>query len=85
MSKQEIIAAIQECARKLGRAPSCTELNRMMRITRAHYREHFANYTEADSRIRMRGARRGAQDRVGAAVDGLGGSDAQAGQAAHAG
>ena len=47
MSKQEIIAAIQECAQKLGRAPSCTELNRMMRITRAHYREHFANYTEA--------------------------------------
>jgi len=47
MSKEEIIAAIRECAAQLGHAPSSIELDRMMRITRAHYREHFANYTEA--------------------------------------
>jgi len=47
MSKEEIIAAIRECAVQLGHAPSSIELDRMMRITRAHYREHFANYTEA--------------------------------------
>ena len=47
MSKEEIIAAIRECASQLGHAPSSVELNRMMRITRTHYREHFANYTEA--------------------------------------
>ena len=47
MCKEEITAAIRACAEKLGRAPSFIELNRMMQITRAHYREHFANYTEA--------------------------------------
>lgn len=47
MSKEEVIAAIRACAEKLGRAPSYTELNRMMQITHAHYREHFANYTAA--------------------------------------
>jgi len=47
MSREEIITAIRECAEKLGRAPSCTELSRIMQITRKHYGEHFANYTEA--------------------------------------
>src|SRR6185312_5599221 len=47
MCKEEITAAIRACAEKLGRGPSFIELNRMMQITRAHYREHFANYTEA--------------------------------------
>lgn len=42
MSKEEIVAAIRECALQLGHAPSSIELDRMMRITRTHYREHFA-------------------------------------------
>lgn len=47
MSKEEIIAAIRDCADKLGHPPSYPELNRAMRITRRNIRKHFGRYTWA--------------------------------------
>jgi hypothetical protein len=46
-TKEEVIAAIQECAKKLGRTPNAPELQRVVKMTCGHYRRHFATLTEA--------------------------------------
>jgi hypothetical protein len=45
--KQEVIAAMQRCARKLGRPPSFVELRRMTKVTINHIRNYFGTYTRA--------------------------------------
>jgi Homing endonuclease associated repeat len=47
VSKEEIMAAIRECARRLGRAPSFTELKRAVKVTQRDIRKQFCTYTRA--------------------------------------
>jgi len=47
VSKEEIIAAIRECAEKVGRAPSFTELKRTADVTQRAIRKNFGTYTRA--------------------------------------
>ena len=47
MSKEEIIAAIQQCAAQLGHAPSFPELERTTRLRKRVIHRHFSNYREA--------------------------------------
>jgi Homing endonuclease associated repeat len=44
MTKPQMIAAIQECAKKLGRAPSQTEARKLTGITVAMVRRNFGTY-----------------------------------------
>jgi HNH endonuclease len=44
MTKQAMIAALQECAEELGHAPSHVELLRHAGVSRKMVRRHFANY-----------------------------------------
>jgi len=46
-SKQEVIAAIRECAEKLGHSPSYPALKKMKNITHADFRKNFGTYTRA--------------------------------------
>jgi hypothetical protein len=41
LTKEEVIAALKQCARKLGRVPTYTELRRMTKVTVAAIRKHF--------------------------------------------
>jgi hypothetical protein len=47
MTKEEIIAAIADCAVKLGRAPSIRELKATAKINMRKLRWHFDSYTNA--------------------------------------
>jgi hypothetical protein len=47
MSKQLVINAIQDAAKKLGRAPSVPDLERVSGITREKMRKHFASMRQA--------------------------------------
>jgi hypothetical protein len=46
-SKEEIIAAIQECAQKLGHAPSISELQKMKGVLKGTIYNRFGNYRAA--------------------------------------
>ena len=46
-SKEEIIAAIQACATKLGHVPSQAEMQREKGISRRVFARQFGNYTKA--------------------------------------
>jgi Homing endonuclease associated repeat len=46
-SREEAIAAIQECARRVGHTPTYPELRRLMKMTHEDYRKHFATLTGA--------------------------------------
>jgi hypothetical protein len=47
MSKEEVIAAIQESAARLGHVPSVTELARLANLGKRDIRKSFSNYREA--------------------------------------
>ncbi len=47
MSKQEIIAAIRQCARKLGRVPTYADIRKHTPITRRKLWKHFVNLGHA--------------------------------------
>jgi len=48
MSKEELIAAIQQCAKELGRTPKCSELiSRFPATKMAAIRKHLGTYTRA--------------------------------------
>jgi Homing endonuclease associated repeat len=47
MTKEEIIAAIAECAAKLGHAPSIRELKAAVSMNMRELRWHFESYTNA--------------------------------------
>ena len=47
MTKEEVMKAIREAARKLGRTPQLAELARMRVLERMHVRRHFRSYTLA--------------------------------------
>lgn len=47
MSKEEIIAAIKECAEKLGHVPSFSELQVTMKVSKRAIRMHFGTYMNA--------------------------------------
>lgn len=47
MSKEEIIAAIQQSAAQLGHPPSVTELGRLANVDKRDIRRCFSNYREA--------------------------------------
>jgi hypothetical protein len=59
ISKQEMIEAMAECAKKLGRPPSQTEARKMKGITVPMIRRNFGTYTqllgECEMEIRPRG------------------------------
>ncbi len=47
MTKEEIIAAIANCAAKLGHAPSIRELKAAINMNMRELRWHFDSYTNA--------------------------------------
>jgi hypothetical protein len=47
VTREEILAGIRECAKKLGHAPSYPELQRTVKATRRTIRKHFVTYTQA--------------------------------------
>ena len=47
MSKEEILEAIKECAKKLGHPPSISELVKMKPVTKAAIYRKFGNYRNA--------------------------------------
>ncbi len=46
-TQEEVIAALQECARKLGRAPNYPELRRMKKMSHVDYRKYFGTLAAA--------------------------------------
>ncbi len=44
MTKEEVIAAVQECATKLGHAPSMAEFRKATAIGKGHVRKHFGTF-----------------------------------------
>ena len=44
MTKEEVIAAVQECATKLGHAPSMAEFRKATAIGKGHIRKHFGTF-----------------------------------------
>ena len=46
MTKEEIIAAVKECAEKMGHAPTVEELNKFSKITRTQVQRHFVTHTK---------------------------------------
>ena len=46
MTKEELIAAIQECAAKLGRAPSMAEFRKATAAGKGQIRKHFGTFTQ---------------------------------------
>jgi hypothetical protein len=47
MTKDRILRGIKSCAKALRRAPSYTELQRRIKVTRRAVRKHFGTYTQA--------------------------------------
>src|SRR3954468_15119354 len=47
MSKEEVIAAIQESAARLGHVPTFTEVRRTMKMSKHEIRKHFLTYSKA--------------------------------------
>ncbi|HEY5027407.1 MAG TPA: hypothetical protein VIK39_03285 [Candidatus Angelobacter sp.] len=47
MSKEEVIAAIQESATRLGHVPTFAEVRRTMKMSKHEIRKHFLNYAKA--------------------------------------
>jgi hypothetical protein len=47
MTKQEILAGLQKCAKKLGRTPTMREMRRMMKISEHNIRFHYKNLRSA--------------------------------------
>jgi hypothetical protein len=47
MTKEQILSGIKKCAQKLGHAPSYTELQRTIQVTRRAVIKHFGTYTAA--------------------------------------
>jgi hypothetical protein len=47
MSKEEVIAAIQESAARLGHVPTFTEVRRTMKMSKHEIRKHFLTYANA--------------------------------------
>ena len=46
MTKEEVIAAVQECAAKLGHAPSLGEFRKMSQISKSRIRQSFGTFTQ---------------------------------------
>jgi len=46
MTKEEVIAAVQECATKLGHAPSLGEFRKMSEISKSRIRKSFGTFTQ---------------------------------------
>ncbi|HEY2915320.1 MAG TPA: hypothetical protein VGK21_18290 [Candidatus Angelobacter sp.] len=46
MTKEEIIAAVKECAANLGHAPSLAEFRKMSQISKARIRKSFGTFTQ---------------------------------------
>jgi hypothetical protein len=47
MSKEEVMAAIQESAARLGHAPTFTEVRRATKMSKHEIRKHFLTYSKA--------------------------------------
>ena len=47
MSKEEVIAAIQESAARLGHVPTFTEVRRATKMSKHEIRKHFLTYSKA--------------------------------------
>jgi hypothetical protein len=47
VTKEEILAAIKECAERLGHTPSLPELKRCTRISKRSIRRHYVSYKQA--------------------------------------
>ena len=58
MSKEEILAAIQGLAEKLGSVPTLTEIKTMTPVGRRAVRSHFGSYTNALIQCGMETGRR---------------------------
>jgi len=52
--KKQVIAALKQCARKLGRPPSWVELRGMTKVTIHHIRNYFGTYTRALRAARLK-------------------------------
>ncbi len=78
MTREEIIAAVQECAARLGRAPRSAEFHKHTQVTIHQVRRGFRTFTRL---LAASGVDRKGQECPGAAraVFGLGESDPEAG------
>jgi hypothetical protein len=58
MTKEEVIAAVRECAEKIGHAPSMAEFRKMALVSKNQVRRHFGTYSKvlAASGMERRGA-----------------------------
>lgn len=54
MTKEEIMSAITMCAKRLGRVPSLTELQRTSKVTEKAIRKHFGKYSWALRECKLR-------------------------------
>jgi hypothetical protein len=57
MTREKVLAGLKKCAKKLGRTPRMSEIERMSKITYYMVHKHFANLTHAlqEARIEARG------------------------------
>jgi len=58
MSREEIIAAVKECAARLGHAPNVAELRAFTKLTKNQIRKNFGTYTQmmAASAVQRQGS-----------------------------
>src|SRR4029077_562309 len=58
VTKEEVIAAVRECAEKIGHAPSMAEFRKMALVSKNQVRRHFGTYSKvlAASGMERRGA-----------------------------
>ena len=61
MTKQQIVAAVLECAEKLGHTPSHVELLKHAGVSRKTVRRHFANYAALLAECKLAGTGSGYQ------------------------
>ena len=59
MTKEEVLAAIHECATQIGHAPSFPELTKLTKVRRRAIFTHFGTYTQSAARERAGAQRSG--------------------------
>ena len=85
VTKEEMIAAINECAARLGHAPSSTELRKSANVNKYDIRKYFGTHIKALDACGMEARGRRVRSKAENPVCGLGGGRPRAGEGAHDG
>ena len=85
MTKEEMIAAIHECAARLGHAPSSTELRKSANVHKYDVRKYFGTHAKALDACGMQAGGAGYEVKLKTLFLGLGGGRPRTGEAAHDG